>query len=1017
MTNPFDSPSPNNSGRPMMMTTTVTSIPSGTITGTGRPTTRTTNPFESPTPSRASPPQASQQQQQLPKNNTKNNTNPFDSPASQRPPVTPNRRQQQRTYNHNPAVTTKQHHDPSVVDSLEQILDTTDETNTTDDDDDGDDEEEMMTERQQQQQQQQQQGEGAAYPYPQYHDSTTNNNPSSSPFSPSPFRPAPSPFGTPSSVIDPAASYATPSTRSSTKKTTARTSSTSTPPTVSPSRRSIGSSWEEEHRSQDSTTASDRALRAAETLRRNFEHRRRKSSNSNNNDPPQAASPFEKDHQHLFEEEQEEDGSTTLDGLVFEYSRTEESRSMTDDNNKNNNHHQPTTSASEQSPAPSFGIDGFPEEKKLDDDESEPVMETPTNSGNTEEKISAVQVEDEDDDDAANFMLHDLCDEARTTDDLAWRNALALLCSQPQIASQQEPECDMTPLHVACLAHEPPPLWMTRGLLYTCPSACRQTDNGGRFPLHLLVATSADVETMRLLVEEYPPSVAQKDDRGFTPLQLLLKNDQIQLTLEHLRLLLGQVSYGTTSGSSRSKRSKILFRKGDHLKSSIEELVELDLEREEGHESTFREYPDDVRRALTKISQWKRRQDNKQAAHTTKREREAHVKYLRAKDKDFENPASIPTPTGQLLPLHLMVRRRIKTEPHQDVYGVKEATQEDLLRVLIAAYSQGLVCTDAHGKTPIMTAMLQTDFLPDAEVIELLLGLRTPGFNSWNRERPALIPSGDSGQLPLHVAAEELLADYSLLSSICEAYPDARMVQDFRGRTPLHLALQNYRSIPVDEATLSLLYVDSVAKVKDNDGNTPFDLMVENPKCVRQSPRLSNGVKYNSQVFQDFLDASMRRPRNRREADSFLRQFRGLPPWLRRQACAAESVQDTLLEEIASPFNTFRILGSGFVLVVLLVLLRRLLHVDDDLRDLIYYLGAYQLTIQAIYWGTNLYMGECFRLCFTNVWRWIDLAAGALSIWCAHEVGERSNGGSGSEDFLSNLGAAATAACWLSLLG
>jgi ankyrin repeat protein len=547
--------------------------------------------------------------------------------------------------------------------------------------------------------------------------------------------------------------------------------------------------------------------------------------------------------------------------------------------------------------------------------------------------------------------------------------------------------------------------------LYTAPSACRQTDNGGRLPLHLLVATSADVDTIRLLVEEYPPSVAHKDDRGFTPLHLLLKNDQVPLTLEHLRLLLGQATYGESSYTKRDKRSKLLFRKGDHLKRSIEELEELANEREQSHESTFRQYPDDVRQCLTKLSQWKRRQDHKQA-HMAKRLHQENLAFMRAKEKEYENPGSISTPTGQQLPLHLLVRRSFDTEPSLDIYSVKQASQIDLLRVLVAAYPRALVETDAHGKTPLMTVMLQSHSLPSEEVVELLLGLRSPGFGVYSRERPALIPSGETGQLPLHVAAEELLSNYNLISTICEAYPDARAVQDFRGRTPLHLALQNYRSFAVDEATMELLYIESIARVKDNDGKTPFDLMVENPKCVREPSH-----RKNSQIFQDFLDTSMDRPRNGREATLFLRQFRNMPPWLRRQACAAKSVQDTLLEEIASPFNTFRIFGSGFVLVVLLALLRRLLHVKNDLGVLVYYLATYHLTIQAIHWCNTLYMGECVRLCVSNPWRWVDLTTGILAILCARAVGSGNGGSADADEYSSNLGAAATAACWLSLLG
>mmetsp|Transcript_21949 Transcript_21949/g.44552 ORF Transcript_21949/g.44552 Transcript_21949/m.44552 type:complete len:795 (-) Transcript_21949:205-2589(-) len=475
-------------------------------------------------------------------------------------------------------------------------------------------------------------------------------------------------------------------------------------------------------------------------------------------------------------------------------------------------------------------------------------------------------------------------------------------------------------------------------------------------------------------------------------------------------------------------------------------LEALATEWQQRHEAMFREYPDDVRRALTKLSQWKRRQHNKQQQQQKLNNNgsksdiisDEEFRFLRSRTADFVNPASIPTPTGQLLPLHLLVRRNLHTDNtattrttmtmNQHLQSVQRANPVDLLRVLIGAYPQGLVGVDANRKTPVMTAMLQKDAPPSEEVIELLLGLRTPGFDGRNgTNRPALIPTGDTFQTPLHVAAEDFLSNHSLLSTICEAYPDARTVQDAWGRTPLHLALSNYRSIALDEATLDLLFVEPVAKIKDNEGKTPLDLMLENPRgLIRQASELNSkdGREKNSGVvFQEFFDASVERPRNRLEARDFLFQFQRFPPWLRRQACASRFVQDMLVEEIASPFTTFRILGSGIVLTLLLVSLRKMLHADPEYTFLIYYLATYHLIIQTIQWGIALYMGECFRLCVSNIWRWFDLATVILSIWCAVYV-SRDNTIDSNDDaaasigiVLSRLGASATIACWLSLLG
>merc|ERR1712238_38935 len=175
-----------------------------------------------------------------------------------------------------------------------------------------------------------------------------------------------------------------------------------------------------------------------------------------------------------------------------------------------------------------------------------------------------------------------------------------------------------------------------------------------------------------------------------------------------------------------------------------------------------------------------------------------------------------------------------------------------------------------------------------------------------------------------------------------------------------------------------------------------------------------NGKENNAMILQEFFDASIEKPRNRRQTQNFITKFQNFPPWLRRQACAARFVQNILVEEMASPFTTFRILGSGFVLILLLIALRRMLHVNTDYAYLIYYLATYHGIMQLIHWGTSIYMGECFRF-----WRWFDLATVILSIWCAIYVSRENNASDvdGGDSFLSSLGASATIACWLSLLG
>ena len=624
-----------------------------------------------------------------------------------------------------------------------------------------------------------------------------------------------------------------------------------------------------------------------------------------------------------------------------------------------------------------------------------------------------------------DLSLHDLIDEARTTDDIAWRNALYLLSVQPHLASQVEPECQMTSLHMCCMAidvEQPPPIWMVRCLIYTNPLQCQMEDSGGRLPLHLLAATTADVALMQLLVEEFPASVAHTDSRGFSPLHLLLKNDQIPLTLEHLRILLGQ-----TVKPVEEKKTPMQFRKGEHLKASFQDLEELQIKQQEKHEQVFDVYPTDVQQTLRKITQWKRRQ--------VRVSNGLHPQHQLA--LVFHNPAAIATPSSRQLPLHLMARRKLPNNVNSALSAYKLANRDALIRVLIAAYPEALVSTDVNGRTPLLTALLQAEALPDTAMVDLLLGKHTPGFASTPTRSPAQLAASDTLQLPLHVAAEEMANNFELLSTIAEAYPRAVQVQDARGRTPIHCALQNYRSAQLDEATFGILLMshnrnyEHVARTMDHDGKRPLDLVIENPRALQRWKG-----EEGDDIMCAFMDASIDTPKNARQSSELLDRIRRLPPWLRRSACASSHVQRTLLEQLACPTNTALVMLQGCSLVTLLIFLRIALEGDGiEFRSWIpiNYLCAYNLITQLMFWGTASYLGEFYSLVFSNGWRWIDLLAVCCSIAVAFVLQTdittlRASLNTELADFskyipaedhqvVSTLGAWATGLLWASLIG
>ena len=623
-----------------------------------------------------------------------------------------------------------------------------------------------------------------------------------------------------------------------------------------------------------------------------------------------------------------------------------------------------------------------------------------------------------------SLELHELCDEARTTDDVAWRNALFLLSTEPQLATVVEPECSMLPLHVCCLAVAPPPVWLARGLFYANKAAASQPDAGGRLPLHLVAATTADIKLMQLLVEEYPPSVSHADSHGFIPLHLLLRNDQVQLTLEHVRILLGQTLPLPAEAPLRR-----LQRRGDHLNLSLDDLQQMQRPRHDRsvpeHDQFFDGYPDDVRHCLNRIVQWKRAQIRKGNQDLTESPQHG----------DYPNPASLVTPTGKMLPLHILVRRGtiIPDQPELSLRQSSPATLCDLLRVLIGAYPEGLVEVDSHGRTPLMTALLMKDSLPSEETVELLLGRRTPGYQDvpgWASDleilqtdrrykNPAMISVPETQQLPLHIAAEEALSNYSLLAAVCEAYPPARLAQDIRGRTPLHLALGNYQNVALDVRAFELLYSSEVARAEDGDGLIPFDLVVRNQRCLKR-PTNRQG---DSQVYQEFFCDSIGKPRSWRESQEMLRMLGRLPHWLRRHTCAAEFVKDLLIERLASPFPTAAILLNGCVLVALISIFRLFIFNDTnelELKEknyewckfLIYALAGYRIAGQLLF-GFWACLNEEFWFAFLRrFWHWVDLVSASLAVMVVYMISSGSSG-----EHLVWMATATTGLLWLNAVG
>lgn len=665
-----------------------------------------------------------------------------------------------------------------------------------------------------------------------------------------------------------------------------------------------------------------------------------------------------------------------------------------------------------------------------------------------------------------NLQLHDLCGEAVTTDDIAWRNALYLLSVQPELAQVEDQ--GWTPLHICCLGSSPPPSFIVRALLYSYGKAARIADDGGRLPLHLVAASSGDIETMQLLVDEYPAAVYQADEQGWTPLNLLLRNMRVELTPERARVLLG-LTIPAEAAIEQVRQKHILLRRRQHLGLDLEALEEYrkrtppvtTFHKDIEHEAMFETYPADIQGALRRLGVWKRHKRNQTD------DDEVAIAVEDAVAGKETNPAAIPSPTTFQLPIHALVRRSIldpqtlERPSFSDDTADTEAEDEevstetdrpsvqhpyDILRMVVACYPEGLVCRDSDGYTPLLLAMASNENLPTLEVVELLLGKRSAGHEqlpAWaedmplhrlttaNYSNPAMVPTVESRQLPLHLAAEELLSDFAVVQTIYESYPGAIQVQDLMGRTPLHVALRSYRRVPVEPKVFALLFSDRVAQVRDDHGHLPMDILLEGSDMLPMKPPFSwysdsSGIVETSTVYERFIHSSIvgaGRPENKKEADSLLGRLRSLPPWLRRQACSTAVVQELLVEDLANPLKTAMLLFDGFLLIALITVFRIQMEKFVDARRMgenlqtwysfaVYALATVRLLFAATYWVVAASLRELQYLCLLNPWSWIDVSAMMISI-----VSSIFLYGPMEDERLFSLGTIATGMLWLGLLG
>lgn len=630
---------------------------------------------------------------------------------------------------------------------------------------------------------------------------------------------------------------------------------------------------------------------------------------------------------------------------------------------------------------------------------------------------------------SSQIALHELCSEAASPEDITWRNALYLLSMKPHLANVADN--GWTPLHITCSGD--PPEFMVRGIMVAAPESARVMDHSGRLPLHIVAATSANPDILQLLVDEYPQGVTEFDDMGMLPLHRLLTNEDIELTIRHLRILLGQTVQNVSSG----KKTRVSRRRGEHLDLSFEQVNELGSNNDR-HEKHVREsYPEDIQISFKRLTQWKRKRSRLNGGVAE----EVEVSIEKNGEINGLNPASLPSSDDGQLALHLAVlRKRVDSRSGlEDEDGNQKrceaAKSPEILRVVIAAHQKALTTRDDVGRTPLLLALCGQDALPNLDMVELLLGRGTVGFESppkWAGDvqlhethddrftNPAMITTEDTHQLPLHIVAEQMASNLPVLTAVYEAYPGAAHVQEIRGRTPLHLALSNFEGVQLDPEALEMMLTDRVAQTKDDDGRIPYDLFVKNADRLSLfEPEQRFGEPSAADVYKQFFQSSLvpKTPSDPIESSLFLKRLEKLPPWMRRYLLSASFVQDMIHDQTVRASRFFIVCLHGAVLGMLLLLFRLDMDNYSQAREnalysnAVYVLSCILLLFHILLCYESIETSVFVNQCLCNLLFWVDLVGPALTFatalfrddWKSETVGA--------------MGAAATGFLWVGIIG
>lgn len=226
----------------------------------------------------------------------------------------------------------------------------------------------------------------------------------------------------------------------------------------------------------------------------------------------------------------------------------------------------------------------------------------------------------------------------------------------------------------------------------------------------------------------------------------------------------------------------------------------------------------------------------------------------------------------------------------------------EVLQILTEAYPEGKTKQDTQNRTPLHFYLTQRADISNA-MAENIIFLSDSGA----AELPDV-----GGMLPMHYACAYGV-NPPVLAVLKEAFPDAMMAKENKGRTPMHLAMVNAHR-DASPGVISFLLKSAgpaLVDLRDHDGYLPLHLLALGLKGFKaDEPDQRNNV---ADCLKMYLAAEPT------ASADFLTALQDLPEWLQDVAVVSPHVRNILNKKIVQRFPTFVLMMDGYFLFLIII--------------------------------------------------------------------------------------------------